>query len=342
MRSSDPPNLPERSPIVFVFFDPWTLGTGRLSGMVGGILDRGFTLLDFEFKTLSEADAEEIYRTNHPIREENSWHIARLVYPMGRSVGFLFGRRDAHSCACASMQRLKGKANPSLNKTGQLRYDFMAPNRCLSLMHSSDNLTQVKREALVFFSADRIDKACVCARENGCGLAGATQNMAENDDELGLERIDEPGVGTLFARIRLRLIKALQHRQNPPRSRQGLLSAYREIWEPLSKESGRRPVLAEAADYLRVVQQEEPLLNAIIAPVESSALDEGCIAQFYRPHHHEPSLLLQCLRVLNRPQLYPKWDGVRQLPPGMLYDRWEQLLFTTHLFNFDDLLSSAG
>jgi hypothetical protein len=87
MKSSDQVPPQARSPLVFVFLDAWTLTTGRHLDMVKRILSHGFTLLDFEFRTLSEADAEEIYRTNHPIREGNSWHVARLVYPIGRSLG---------------------------------------------------------------------------------------------------------------------------------------------------------------------------------------------------------------------------------------------------------------
>src|SRR5262249_53564304 len=121
MRSSESPERPSSSewsppgagaaaeaatsPVVFVFLDPWTLGTGRHGSMIEHMLRQSFTLLDFEFKALSEADAEEIYRTNHPIREGNSWHIARLVYPMGRSLGLLLGLRDPATCACIKMRR---------------------------------------------------------------------------------------------------------------------------------------------------------------------------------------------------------------------------------------------
>jgi nucleoside diphosphate kinase len=322
--------------MVFVFLDPWTLLTGRLVPMIRQILDHGFTLLDFEFKTLSEADAEEIYRTNHPIREENSWHVARLIYPMGRSVGLLFGHRDSQSCACARMQQLKGKANPSLNKAGQLRYDFMAPNRCLSLMHSSDDLAQVRREAPVFFSSHRIEHALTKVCEAPSIANSVDALFAAVSCGLGVERIEEIGMGALFARLRLRLVKALW--RTVCQTRRESLVAYAKLWEPLSKDTAREPVIAEARQYLEIVRRERDLLDQVVADSRRNPTNDLCVSQFYRTQCYEPSQLLRCLEVLSRPELYPQWDSDKQLPEGLLYDRWERLLFQTHLFNFDDLL----
>jgi nucleoside diphosphate kinase len=330
------------SPLVFVFFDVWTLITGRQTGMIEHILNHGFSLLDFEFKTLSEADAEEIYRTNHPIRECNSWHVARLVYPMGRSLGLLFGFSDQNSCACSRMQHLKGKANPSLNRAGQLRYDFLAPNRCLSLMHSSDNLEQVRREGVVFFAADRIDRAYVAARDGTANSSGLLGELAGASSELGIERIDEPGLGTLFARIRLRLIKELQRRYPALSSWQATLSSYRALWESLSRDNSRGPVMTEAKRYLQLVARERPLVDAMVSSIECATRARYTYAEYYRPPAHEPLSILRCLQVLNNPEVYSRWDSSRQLPENMLHDRWERLLFRTHLFNFDDMLSVPG
>lgn len=344
MKSSDVAELhgdSVSSPVVFVFFDAWTLVTGRHADMIERIMRQGFSLLDFEFRTLSEADAEEIYRTNHPIREENSWHVARLVYPMGRSLGLLFGLSDPSSCACARMQRLKGKANPSLNKVGQLRYDFLAPNRCLSLMHSSDNPAQVRREGAVFFAPERIDRACVVAREGSTRSNELLRELTDAGAELGLERIDEPGLGTLFARVRLRLIKELQGLHPALPSWQAPLGAYRALWEALSKDTSRGPVMKEARRYLELVTRERPLLQAIAAVVEHGVANSGSYAQYYRPGACESVSVLRCLQVLNTPEGYSRWDSESQLPRGLLYDRWERLLFRTHLFNFDDMLAKG-
>jgi nucleoside diphosphate kinase len=325
------------SPLVFVFLDPWPVLTDRVIPMVRHMLDRNFQLLDFEFKSLSEADAEEIYRTNHPIREDNSWHIARLIYPMGPSVGLLLAHRDLQTCACIRMQSLKGKANPALNRAGQLRYDFMAPNRCLSLMHSSDNLAQVKREASVFFSPDRIEIACVNARKGLRDTSSERSLIANMASEIGIERVAEPGVGALFARVRLRLARRLHATLGARGTSRAALEAYLELWEPLSNECARRPVTQEAQQYLNLLKQEREILANFAAPTYQFPLSDGAISQFYRPYCHDPTMLLHCLEILNRPHLYPRWDSDRQLPQGLLYDRWERLLFKTHLFNFDDL-----
>lgn len=340
MKSSDPPAAAP-SPLVFVFFDAWTLVTGRHPRMVEHILEQGFRLLDFEFKTLSEADAEEIYRTNHPIREGNSWHVARLVYPMGRSLGLLFGLSEPDSCACARMQRLKGKANPSVNRAGQLRYDFLAPNRCLSLMHSSDTFDQVKREGSVFFATERLNRARVAAREAQTSFDGLMHELTGANAELGIERIDEPGLGTLFARVRLRLVNELQRTCPAPASLRDFLLSYRKLWDALSRESARGPVIAEAKQYLTLVERERALIEAISASIDSAI--RGCRHfKYYRPPTYEPASILCCLQVLNHPEVYSRWDSNRQLPEDVLYDRWERLLFRTHLFNFDDVLCAAG
>jgi nucleoside diphosphate kinase len=341
MKSSEAAEREACSPVVFVFLDAWTLVTGRQAAMVGRMVSHGFRLLDFEFKTLSEADAEEIYRTNHPIREGNSWHVARLVYPMGRSLGLLFGVGDPSSCACERMQRLKGKANPALNKPGQLRYDFLAPNRCLSLMHSSDNLSQCRREGAVFFTSDRIEQACRSALDGTVSSGGPMRELTQASSEMGLERIDEPGLGTLFARIRLRITKELERLCSAVAARTALAS-YRAHWEALSRGTSRDPVVTEASRYLRLVAREKPLLEAITGAFESASRLRGVYAEYYRPPAHEPLSLVRCLQVLNTPAVYPRWDAIRQLPDDMLFDPWEWLLFRTHLFNFDDLLSATA
>jgi nucleoside diphosphate kinase len=348
MKSSDlperPPGTPATaaaSPLVFVFFDAWTLITGRHAGMVEHILAHGFRLLDFEFKTLSEADAEEIYRTNHPIREGNSWHVARLIYPMGRSLGLLFGLGDPDWCACLRMQNLKGKANPALNRAGQLRYDFLAPNRCLSLMHSSDTRDQVRREGAVFFTAERLERAHLAAREFKGNSERLMHELGGANTELGIERIDEPALGTLFARVRLRLVKELQRACPSLSSRQDSLFSYRALWDAPGRGCPRVPVTAEAKQYLPLVARERPLIEAIAASIDCAIGDRGR-TEYYRPPTYEPAMILSCLRVLNHPETYSQWDSDKQLPRDLLHDRWERLLFRTHLFNFDDMLSAAG
>jgi nucleoside diphosphate kinase len=329
------------SPLVFVFFDAWTLLTGRHPGMIERILGQGFELVDYEFKTLSEADAEEIYRINHPIREQNSWHVARLIYPMGRSLGLLFAVIDPSGCACARMQGLKGKANPALNRPGQLRHDFLAPNRCLSLMHSSDSLEHVRREGAVFFSTERLERAYVTARERASSSSGMLADLRNANAELGIERVEEPGLGSLFARVRLRLLKELERSCPALMSAAAPLVSLRGIWESLGRDASRGPVIAEAKLYLQLVVREQPLLEGLHAAVTSVERDRGGPCEYYRPRLHEPGAILSCLQVLNNPKAYSHWDSSAQLPRDLLHDRWEELLFRTHLFNFDDMLSAA-
>jgi hypothetical protein len=240
------------------------------------------------------------------------------------------------------MQLLKGKANPSLNKTGQLRYDFLAPNRCLSLMHSSDNLSQVRREGAVFFCVDRLARACEGAGRAAANTPALMDELAQASSELGIEHVEEPGLGTLFARVRLRLMKELQRAPTTVPLWPAIASSYRELWVPLSVERTRRPVIAEAHQYLQHVARERPLLEALTAALGSTVTDRCEYAQYYRPATVEPMCVLRSLQVLSNPEAYSKWDSNRQLPECVLHDRWERLLFHTHLFNFDDMLSRSG
>jgi len=327
----------EPSPLTFVFLDGWSVNTGRVSGMVDAMLRDGFRLLDAQYKGLSEADAEEIYRENHPIREGNSWHVARLVYPMGRSLGLLLAHPEAR-CACERMRRLKGRANPALQALGQLRHAFLAPNRILSLMHSSDDLRQTYREGSVFFSHERIDRALLAAqkREQSAGVF----DLVAGHDALGLERLQEPGLGELFAKVRLRLVDELRPRLERVQTLAAALGVYRDVWVDAAKPAPRQHALLEARAYLRLVLLETEKLNSLLSALDNERPWARESAHFYRNDWHESERVVQSLWILNRPSAYSTWDSVRQLPPSILYDRWESLLFRAYLFNFDDLMVS--
>lgn len=328
------------SPVTFVFLDSWTLNTDRVDGMLHAMEQHGFIVMGHQYKTLCEADAEEIYRINKPIREDNSWHVARLVYPMGRSLGLLLARRDG-ACACESMRRLKGKANPRLQRKGELRFDFMAPNRCLSLMHSSDDLSQVYREGAVFFGRERIADSLVASR---AGIYGEGSHWRGVDTSIGtgIERIEEPGLGALFARVRMRIAMVLKMGTFGRReASQKVIEDYMAIWADMSTRTGRKHVLDEAQDYLELVERERPVLDRVLQVYRAAALEPCQYAELYRTDWLETERLVQCLWVLSQPSRYPRWDVERQLLTGVLYDRWEILLFKTHLFNFDDCIARS-
>jgi nucleoside diphosphate kinase len=323
---------PSRAGMTFVFFDPWTLKTGRVPGMVNAIVDSGFDVLDFEFKTLTEADAEEIYRTNHPIREGNSWHVARLIYPMGRSIGLLFGMRRRDADACEALRAIKGKANPALNRPGQLRYDFKAPNRTLSLMHSSDDIEQVFREGSVFFDVERMERA----RDSAAGPWSAQERLPRQFDlELGVERLDEPCMGTLFARVRVRLALELARAAgNDAILLQDALASYVSFWSDACSDRALEHPVREYCRYLAMVKREPEFLRAVRATMPASSQEHR--ARFYAPWHGHPGDLIDCLLALSEPACYEGWDSARQLPKDIFRDPWERMLFMSYLFNFND------
>jgi hypothetical protein len=208
-------------------------------------------------------------------------------------------------------------------------------------MHSSDTLEQVRREGSVFFATERLDLAIAASRGGMANSDSLMHELAGASAELGIERINEPGLGALFARVRLRLVKELE-RACPTLSREDSLFSYRTLWDSLSKESSRGPVITDAKRYLQLVVRERSVIDAIAASIGCAIRDRGAYAEYYRPPAHEPISILRCLQVLSHPETYSRWDSNRQLPQDLLHDRWEQLLFRTHLFNFDDMLSAVG
>ncbi len=330
------------SSVVFVFFDPWTVVGGKSLGMVNSMLASGFQLLDFEFRSLRESDAEEIYRPNHPIRIGSQWHVARRVYDMGRSLGVLMAHRDAGACACTLMRQLKGRACPPLNAPGTLRYDFGAPNRSLSLMHSSDDEGHLEREAPVFFPAARLEVARRRSRNgeaSACSAAAVGQLEESAIIEAGAERFQDPGLLALLARLRLRVARLLE----PAAQGAGagvLLEAYRWHWQQEASSTGASlSVPDQARRYLGLVRGEGALLDPLLAALQAVPYGPAGPANWYRPDPLQVGAAPALLRALANPSGYSRWNASRTLWPGLLADRWEEILLDTTLIHFDDFLS---
>ena len=325
--------------MTFVFLDGWAVGTGRAPGLIARMEELGFVVIASRYRSLSEADAEEIYRTNHPIREDNSWHLARLVYPMGRSLGLLLSRTDGQ-CPSSVMRALKGKANPRLQRAGQLRFDFNAPNRILSLMHSSDDAEAAVREGRVFFKQDEIERAM---RPGSQSQLDASRLRLSAQDHLGfgIERLDEPGLIRLMARVRLRLCDQVNDLAASEPLRSSCLR-YRDYWlEVISRspQPAQDHAIIQAAVYCKSVQEEQALVDAIRRAWDGESRDH-CEArsEFYTPNNVDILRAIQCIVALAIPSNYATWDSEQQMPRDVLYDAWEKLLFQSYLFNFDDML----
>ena len=242
--------------------------SGKVLPLVTRIAEAGFLLLDYEFRNLGEADAEEIYRTNTPIRDGAQWHAARRVYEMGVSVGLLFGV-DGNEDACTRMYSLKGRSNPMLTSRGELRHDFRAPNRSLSLMHSSDDEARVMREAAVFFSPARLQHV----KEWMTGTLDIEERTlsalsSAHHHNAGIERIHVPRIWALFASVRVRLALHLSDCFGPQVDEQhrNAISKYAHHWSAPRNlgNTENLPIPEQVAAYLEHVEAEQTLVRAVL------------------------------------------------------------------------------
>ena len=319
--------------LVFVFFDPWTLLTQTAEPLLRAICAHGFSVASLRCCRLEEGDVEQIYRKNLPIRPDNAWHLPRQVYLMGVSLGLLLYHCDAK--ATDLLSRIKGKANPAVNARGHLRYDFRAPNRSLSLMHSSDTWEDTLHEALVFFGPHVLEHALEqIERQPPVGAVPAPSW------DLGLEVIRRSSPSSLLVRVRLRAAAALR-RVSSAHSPEVLraLDSLTCLWnEHVAADDASSPVIEAMRAYLGLVQSERPLLRGLLDCSPSTYTLE--YQRLYHRAEDPAADLLRLLSVLNRPEEYVHVNTEALLRSiGVLRDRWEELLFKTTLFNFDDYLS---
>jgi len=109
-----------------------------------------------------------------------------------------------------------------------------------------------------------------------------------------------------------------------------------ELWTPIAR------ILAQIAQIDR--RAPDRSFDDFLAGLGNRATprDRRAARKFVEGYHAADPAgdLLRLLLVLNRPEEYVHVDAAalcRSL--GVLQDRWEELLFTTTLFNFDDYLS---
>jgi nucleoside diphosphate kinase len=321
----------ERS-VVFVFLDPWAVMGGTAAPLLDRILGEGFSVLARAHRRLREGDAEQIYRKNRPISGTHAWHVAREVYGMGTSWGLLLHRAAGVESAAEGMVRIKGRADPRRGTPGQLRHDFRAPNRSLSLMHSSDDWESAVHEALVFFTPAQMERAldAACA-----GEPPAASRAAPDAWDEGMESVVPRSPFALLAALRLRALRALPGAEGSPAG-----NALAAVWGPLLDALRvDRPVMDAARLYLRGAEAEQEPLAALLRAPASAASEDGWPRLY---HGAEPRAdgILRLLRVLGDPPRYGRADGdALGRESGLLRDRWEALLFRTTLFDFDDFLS---
>ena len=315
--------------VVFVFFDAWTIACRTHFDLLERMGAYGFTPIAYAAHRLTEGEIEQMYRRNLPIRADNSWHVAKEVYLTGPSLGVLLHRAADDEPATLAMQRIKGKSNPALGRPGQLRYEGRAPNRSLSLMHSSDDWAATLYESILFFDPVQLD---ALFRSVADGTFGPVD---EQDWPLveGCLAITNPSPVHLLLRLRLRAAAVVRRMQGPDEPLRRLTALWRAEAEAVDP---RAPVPESVRRYLQMIAREQADV-AELTGRPSSAVRTA--PRLY--HRGEPCLAdaLLMLSVLAEPESYMLVDGpALSRKESLFMDRWEKLLFTTTLFNFDDFL----
>ncbi len=330
--------------LAFVFYDPWTVGAGLDHALTARIVDEGMRIAAFQYRALAEQDAEQIYRKNKPIRDDNAWHVPRQVYSMGVSCGIIF---ETDAQCSQRICRMKGFANPSRNSAGSLRYDFGAPNRSLSLMHSSDNWASMLAECLVFFTPDALRATFASVRSGPPGISPSA--LACDPWRRTAERIVERSPFRLLITVRERaatVVTAAMGAHVSPTLRRLLHQLITQWGSAAATMRDTDPILDQARTYLQLVHAECAMVADVAKHVrEWEASDAGIVAYSPRLYCARTPRVLPVMELLVRltmPERYAVTDAELLCDrSGLCVDRWERLLFVTTLFDFNDYISGV-
>lgn len=305
--------------IVFVFFDPWSIHQNYHYHITKNIIERDFELIRYCFKRISDSDIEHIYRKNTPINNDRSWHIPKQIYTMGVSCGLLFSFSQGKD-GYTELKNLKGRSQPLLNQIGTFRYDYKAPNKSLSLLHSSDDFESTLSEGSIFFS--NFESKSVTKEQ-------CTNNFFSDFHEPSF-RLKQTSAIKLLLHLRLRILELIEDNSTffNCSTEIALINTYLKVdFNVLS-------VREETEVYLNFVSKEEDIINPILSILSSDAVK---IPQWYS-HSVNIGYLLEGLRILNDINNYPFINSesfIQNLP--IFYDKWEEVLFKTTLFHFPEL-----
>jgi nucleoside diphosphate kinase len=314
--------------VVLVSFDPWAVHSRKHLLMLQRMLAEGFRVLAFDHSRLTEADIEQVYRKNHPIGERTAWHLPRHVYSLGITCTVLLFHQDAGIPAVARMKELKGNSSPLVQQPGQLRYDFRAPNKSLSLVHSSDDWESTLHEGFVFFSPAQLH---ACFNDIGTPrFDRCERTLLHSSSHEGMEIVREQAATGLLFRLRVRLVEQLAGACDPTIARTLL-----ERWHHMLEEDVLAlDVKTEHARYIALVAGEQRHMEALLQSLSTRKVDVPRRYVRYRGLATAAGLLW----VLSRPADYPYVEVERLLAGSpVALDKWEDLLLRTTLFHSSEL-----
>lgn len=319
--------------IVFVFFDPWTVYTLKHYSITKSILSHGFDILNFSYCKLYENHIELIYQKNHPIKESSSWHIPRQVYKLGHSCGMLlYSKNKSILSASKILKKIKGKSSPFLNKPGCIRYDFKAPNKSLSLLHTSDDFESSLKECRPFFPKLNIEE---CILEYFSKSKSLISNLFFEKNFKPIGQINECSFVNLILRIRLRILEIifLNAKDLKKRDIYFFIKKYSEI------DFSNISLIEEMHTYINFVKEEKEILACFIRDFYDSYNERKTDDVSWGECRIDINTLVSSLKLLNNIYIYSSLDTndfIKKTP--VFLDKWEKLLFKTTLFHFNDVL----
>jgi nucleoside diphosphate kinase len=322
--------------VAFVFFDPWSVNQNLHIDITKRILDSGFQIADFSYTRLSACDIENIYKKNKPIDVNKSWYVSGKIYTMGVSCGLLFYYRgefiNDYDNASLLLNSLKGKSNPLLNNKGNLRFDFRAPNKSLSLMHCSDDWQSICNESVSFFSADQLMQALnLVSFGNNLIPVGKEKCFFESAIFSVIGFIRAIPATHLLVKIKARILDRIYWQEND--ISKPLIELYSKY---LERDFLKFRVEEEIDEYLKFVDKEKEILERTKLKFQQQ---DDSIFTNWNNGDHSKYILVAAFMLLTNTSRYSSMDTSKfiRLLPSIFYDEWEELLFQTTLYHFDDM-----
>jgi nucleoside diphosphate kinase len=124
--------------------------------------DKGFQLLACKYVTITPDLCRNLYWNENSDFTDKWWELESEFFNLGESLCVLVQGTPEQPYRSVSEwidRKLKGDNKPESARSDTIRGSFGARNRIFNLFHSSDCTEAAKREASLFFSAERLRSA---------------------------------------------------------------------------------------------------------------------------------------------------------------------------------------
>jgi nucleoside diphosphate kinase len=309
--------------IAFSIIWPWAIIHGKAEPLLERLRVHGFRVVAYDYRTLGDDELEYLAGETRDRFTDKCWRLLCRACGMGVSCGLLLFFDKPTGSASRTLKSVKGETNPSATRPGELRYDFRAPNRMLNLVHSADDWDSALRECTVFFPPGQLMHLFGELEEGRHSFAHEPALLLD-PRFASINKRQERAATALLLEMRQKIVRLVQ--DAAPGMNGAALSDY---WAgKLKKNYLAESVAREAQEYLTIIVEEKPLLDAVLAQRELEALSRDAAGRSR----------LHALSVLNDVEQYANVDcGAIARSAGGLPDERDDLLFRTTLACFDQL-----